>query len=211
MKKTFYIFLTAFFLLNVIILFNLTKKVYATENLFRFQVIANSNTSEDQDIKEKIKDKILKYIQEKNIDEISITQSDISDILNLTNDYLTKYGFDYFAYAKYGKVYTEEKTNNYILLPEGSYKSLQIILGEGKGKNFWSLIFPTNMDMKKLEPLETILPGISKMYLENDLSKEKTENISIYEDETNEKDNTKNIESNKKDYSFKILELLNIK
>ena len=42
----------------------------------------------------------------------------------------------------YGKNYFPQKTYKNINYEEGEYESLVITLGEGKGNNFWCVLFP---------------------------------------------------------------------
>lgn len=43
-------------------------------------------------------------------------------------------------------MYYEEKTKNDVKMSEGIYDSLKIVIGEGKGENWWSLIYPNTYD-----------------------------------------------------------------
>jgi hypothetical protein len=69
-------------------------------------------------------------------------------------------------------------------MEEGSYDSLQILLGKAEGKNYWNLLFPNKDDIQNLAGLENILPGISDIYSENE------DNVNV-----------------EKTYSFKFLEI----
>ena len=55
----------------------------------------------------------------------------------------------------------------------GTYDSASVILGNGDGKNIWSIIFPNDKTIEKIKELDTIIPGISNIYnndekIEND-------------------------------------------
>lgn len=43
-------------------------------------------------------------------------------------------------------MYYGEKTKDGALMKQGIYDSLKIIIGEGKGENWWSLIYPNAYD-----------------------------------------------------------------
>ena len=45
-------------------------------------------------------------------------------------------------HINYGKNYFPEKTYKNVVYPEGFYESLVITLGDGKGQNFWCVLFP---------------------------------------------------------------------
>lgn len=108
----------------------------------RFRVIANSNSQEDQMIKEKVVSKLKKNLSSltytpKNINE---TRKSIKDNLKIIDetlrqevkDYSINYGYNYFPEKVYKGIYYEE----------GEYESLVITLGEGIGNNFWCVLFP---------------------------------------------------------------------
>lgn len=43
-------------------------------------------------------------------------------------------------------MYYDEKTKDGVQMAEGIYDSLKIVIGEGKGENWWSLIYPNTYD-----------------------------------------------------------------
>ena len=52
--------------------------------------------------------------------------------LNVQQDYSINYGMIYFP----------QKESNNVIYEEGEYESVVIKLGEGKGDNFWCVLFP---------------------------------------------------------------------
>ena len=96
------------------------------DKLIRFHVIANSDSEEDQNLKLKVRDAIINYLQPK------LLESDI--ILENGYNYDVKVGIDYSKFP------TKQYSN--VVLPAGEYKALRIIIGEGKGKNWWCVMFP---------------------------------------------------------------------
>ena len=107
------------------------------DKLIRFHVIANSDSEEDQNLKLKVRDAIINYLQPKLLESESIEESElISKNIILENgyDYDVKVGIDYSKFP------TKQYSN--VVLPAGEYKALRIIIGEGKGKNWWCVMFP---------------------------------------------------------------------
>ena len=70
-------------------------------------------------------------------------------------------------------------------MENGRYESIQIILGDGNGKNIWTLISPSQENLDKIKELNTILPGINSLYKFNETEK-----------------------LNTKEYTFKLVELV---
>lgn len=189
----FFIFILSIIILNTYIVIAIYTQKQISKNTFRLHIVANSNSLSDQITKLKINEKISKYIasvtknsNSKN-DIIKNIKENMNNILNTINTELKNENVTYLASAKLGTISYEEKINENYDMPAGNYDSLQIILGDGKGKNIWSLLFPNKDDIQNLSGLETILPGISSLYGENTNS-----------------DNNQDIT-----YSFKILEILN--
>ena len=128
----------------IIVVMSLSKNdtIIIPKESIRFRVIANSNSQEDQMIKEKVVSKLKKNLKSltytpKNIND---TRKSIKDNLKIIDetlrqevkDYSINYGYNYFPEKVYKGIYYEE----------GEYESLVITLGEGIGNNFWCVLFP---------------------------------------------------------------------
>ncbi|WP_042277259.1 stage II sporulation protein R [[Clostridium] dakarense] len=118
------------------------------EKLIRFHVIANSDSDEDQELKLKVRDAIIKYLQPKLIKSSNIKESEkiikgeYKQLEKISKDIINKNGYSYDV--KIGIEYTNFPTKQYsnIVLPAGEYKALRIIIGEGQGRNWWCVMFP---------------------------------------------------------------------
>jgi len=104
-----------------------------SDNLLRLHVIANSDSKEDQEIKLKIRDEILKVSNE-TPDRIALEET--------VNNALTKFGADYSGEVQIISRYVPEKTYKNIHLPEGNYNCINVVLGEGNGENWWCIAYP---------------------------------------------------------------------
>lgn len=194
---SFIIFL--FILLNTLIVLNIyTKETEKNNsNILRLHVIANSNLVEDQIIKLKVYENITEYIKklelENNIyskDEIiSKVKENISDILTISDDTISKNNLSYRTSVNIGKMYYDKRQSVLLDMDKGNYDSIKIILGAGNGKNIWTLISPSEDNLKNISNLNTIIPGIDKLYNDN--------NTNNPNDEKEEKI----------DYSIKIFEI----
>ncbi len=191
-----FIAILSFILLNTLIVFNLYNKNYEKEDIFRLHVVANSNSIEDQLIKLKISEKIENYI--KNLsntystkeDMVSSLKANSNKIIEISNNTLNDNNFNYNTSVKIGKISYDEKQSMTLDMEKGTYDSIQVILGDGKGKNFWTLLFPNKENIQKLEGYETIMPFISHIY-----------------DDENEIEEYNN-EKEQKEYKSKILEII---
>jgi stage II sporulation protein R len=139
MKK---IFLT----LAIFILFTMLSASYSqqlmkdlNENIIRLHILAQSNSEYDQKIKLEVRNEILKAV--KDID-IKNSSEFLSTAQNTANRYLNENNISYRAKALKGKFHFPQKTYNNITLPSGEYNGIRIILGEGKGENWWCIMYP---------------------------------------------------------------------
>ena len=69
--------------------------------------------------------------------------SDIERLQNAAQNVLTENGFDYGVRVEIGKDYFNTRTyDGEVTLPAGEYEAVRVILGEGKGQNWWCVMFP---------------------------------------------------------------------
>ncbi len=118
------------------------------QNVLRLHIIANSDTPADQALKLAVRDEILKNSMDifKNCDDVttacSIAETQLQNISGIANSVIKEKGFNYSAVASVGDAYFETREYDDFTLPAGNYKSLIVNLGEGKGKNWWCVVFP---------------------------------------------------------------------
>lgn len=118
------------------------------DKLIRFHVIANSDSDEDQNLKLKVRDAIIDYLQPKLLESESIEESEsiikkeYAELEKISKNIILENGYNYDIQV--GIDYSEFPTKQYsnVILPAGEYKALRIIIGEGKGKNWWCVMFP---------------------------------------------------------------------
>lgn len=121
--------------------------------ILRFHVLANSDTIADQNIKLKVRDAVGIYLgplleQSKSLEETKTIVSDnLSSIIDVAEQTLENYGYDYTVSANIAKIPFPEKTYGEFSFPKGKYEALQIVIGEGKGQNWWCVLYP-NMCFK---------------------------------------------------------------
>ncbi|MBQ4297709.1 MAG: stage II sporulation protein R [Clostridia bacterium] len=114
----------------------------------RLHILANSDSAADQEIKLALRDALLEKYGE--------TLFDAGDRERAEEKLREKLGeIEAFCAAKtaelgaptavsvcYGEEYYERRVYRSISLPAGRYSSLRIVLGEGKGQNWWCVLFP---------------------------------------------------------------------
>lgn len=118
------------------------------ENMLRFHIVANSDSTEDQLLKQQVKDEIIAYMepllkQSKNIEESkNIIQLHADSIKNIAEHVVYNWGKDYEVQVFLDKANFPTKAYGDIVLPAGQYEACRVIIGEGKGQNWWCIMFP---------------------------------------------------------------------
>lgn len=118
------------------------------ENVLRLHIIANSDSELDQQLKLKIRDRILEnsediFSESNGIDEAVVTaKKSIGEIEKIANDVIKENGFKYTVTACVDDSYFETREYDDFVLPAGTYKSVVVNVGNAKGKNWWCVIFP---------------------------------------------------------------------
>lgn len=118
------------------------------DEAIRFRVIANSNTVYDQNIKIQVRNTIQNEIfslikDSKSIEDTRKTLHEHQkELYNITRNKLIELNYNKSFDLKYGYNHFPKKKYRGITYKEGNYESLVITLGEGKGDNFWCVLFP---------------------------------------------------------------------
>ena len=119
-----------------------------SNKVFRLHILANSNSTEDQNTKLMLKNFILENSEDviggKTLDEaISNAKNNRKEITEMCNEYLKSIGIDYKVVVRVVKEYLKTRVYDDFTLPAGKYNSLKIELGEAKGHNWWCIVFPS--------------------------------------------------------------------
>lgn len=121
---------------------------HISNKVFRLHILANSDSTYDQNIKLMLKNYILENTQDiiggKTLDEaIENAKNNTKEITDMCNEYLKSKGFDYKVKVNVVKEYFKTRVYDDFTLPAGKYNSLKIEIGEGKGHNWWCIVFPS--------------------------------------------------------------------
>ena len=118
------------------------------EDVLRLHVIAASDSEADQSLKLKVRDAILTAgadIFDGSVDVENAVKKITPKIKTLeetANKVIKENRFDYDVAITIDKEYFTTRTYETVTLPAGEYLSLIVKIGEGKGKNWWCVMFP---------------------------------------------------------------------
>lgn len=123
------------------------KKEYKDE-IIRFHIRANSDKEEDQELKLKIRDEILKEMKVKFENTVDLDESrkviveNMEEMKTITEKVIQNEGEDYSVDITLGQDNFPTRKYGNLVFPAGDYETLLITLGEGSGQNWWCVMFP---------------------------------------------------------------------
>ena len=117
--------------------------------VLRFHVIADSNRDFDQELKLSVRSFLLGRIYEEvgeggsKEDIVSFLETDGSALMEETGRFIQSQGGDYDARLEIGKSYFPTKVYGDMVFPAGNYDAVKVVLGHGKGRNWWCVLYPS--------------------------------------------------------------------
>lgn len=118
------------------------------EKVFRFHVLANSDSKEDQTLKMQVKEAVISYMKQELPASESAgetktwAQKNLSDIVRVAEQVVEEQGYPYPVTAEVTVCDFPDKTYGDITFPAGEYEALRIEIGEAKGQNWWCVLYP---------------------------------------------------------------------
>ena len=149
--------------------------------VFRLHVLANSNSEEDQNLKLKVRDSLLNYMNglcsncSTKQEAISIANEHKDDFQKIAEQTIKENGYDYTAKINIDNFYFPTKNYGDISLPAGYYDALRVEIGEAKGKNWWCVMFPS---LCFIDVSSGVVDDNAKENLQDNLQKESYDIIS---------------------------------
>lgn len=118
------------------------------EKVLRFHVRANSDSREDQALKLKVRDAIGTLMQRRlvgvdQLDECSrIVNENLAEIIDTAKKTVRQEGYTYPVTAQVATVEFPQKTYGNYTFPAGAYQALNVVIGSGRGQNWWCVMYP---------------------------------------------------------------------
>lgn len=154
-----------------------------SSSAIRFHVLANSDSSADQQIKMKVKENVVSYIYQNtgNFDNVEETKRFIirndKKIKKIALNTLEENGAAYSVTSNFGKTDFPEKYYGDVVFPKGTYTSYTLSLGRGKGHNWWCVLYPP---LCFTDASTGIVPDSSKERLQDSLTEKEYNSIIRY-------------------------------
>ncbi|MBE3587821.1 MAG: stage II sporulation protein R [Thermoanaerobacteraceae bacterium] len=132
---------------------------YRPQQLIRFHVIANSDSAEDQALKYRVRDAIVRamaprFKEAASIDQArEIARANLGYMQQLAEGEIRAAGRDYPVAVYLGHYRFPAKTyhlaaagnpgeSTELTLPAGEYEAVRVVIGRGAGANWWCVLFP---------------------------------------------------------------------
>lgn len=147
-------------------------QVKLSGEVLRFHVPANSDSKEDQEVKCKVRDEVIGYMQKHMPQDLDVegvkdwAGKNLEELEAAADQVLIKEGVDYRANASVRTCYFPDKSYGDVFFPKGYYEALRIELGEARGHNWWCVLYPnlcftdatyTSVDEQGKEALRNVL------------------------------------------------------
>jgi stage II sporulation protein R len=118
------------------------------EEAIRLRILANSDSPKDQWLKREIRDhvnaEITKWVTE--LDSIEnardVIESQLDKIEAIVEYELNRIGVKDSFTVQFNEVQFPTKLYGNVVYPAGIYEAVLITIGEGKGENWWCVLFP---------------------------------------------------------------------
>ncbi len=116
--------------------------------VFRFHVLANSDSDEDQALKMQVKEAVISYMKQELPESDSVTMTkkwareNLGQIEDVAAELIAEKGYDYSVKAEVTTCDFPDKTYGDITFPAGEYEALRIEIGDAKGQNWWCVLYP---------------------------------------------------------------------
>lgn len=206
-KLNFILILTILIFLYIVLLsFNYSQAISynLSDSVFRLHIIANSDSAADQELKLKVRDNIIEYMN-----TLTSSSSDKKNVISMVNTHLDSFkeialntikenGYNYDVNIEIGNFHFPTKSYGDISFPAGNYDALKIEIGNAIGQNWWCVLFPP---LCFVNSSTGVVPDDSKNTLKENINSESYEIIS---EGNNSNDNTSDIK-----IKFKIIEFFN--
>lgn len=143
--------------------------------IVRLHVVANSDVEADQNLKLKVRDQVVSYLQKRlkhvtNVNEARALMNQERALLSdLAQQVMRVEGYDYRAEVSLGSCYFPIKKYGDLTFPAGDYQALMIRIGQGEGKNWWCVMYPS---LCFVDSTYQVVPEESKEKLKETMTKE---------------------------------------
>lgn len=154
-----------------------------SHSAIRFHILANSDSVSDQTLKMRVKESVVNYIYEKTGDFKTVDEAknfilnNDKTIKSIATKAIADNGYDYTVSSTFGFSDFPVKSYGDVIFPKGTYTSYTIKIGNGKGHNWWCVLYPP---LCFVDVSTGVLPDNSKKKLRDSLSDTQYHTVTKY-------------------------------
>ena len=143
--------------------------------VFRFHVLANSDSKEDQKLKMKVKEAVVAYMRENLSGAENAAEAKAwairhkEELVRVSEEVLRAEGCNDKVTAEVVRCEFPDKTYGDITFPAGWYDALRIRIGKAQGHNWWCVLYP---NLCFMDSVHAVIPKEGKDELQSVLTDE---------------------------------------
>lgn len=143
--------------------------------VFRFHVLANSDSQEDQELKMKVKEAVVDYMRENLSDAENAAEAKAwairhkEELTRIAREVLLAEGSKEQVTTEIVRSEFPDKTYGDITFPAGWYDALRIKIGKAQGHNWWCVLYP---NLCFMDSVHAVVPEEGKEELQSVLTDE---------------------------------------
>lgn len=141
-------------------------EAYNPDNLIRLHIIPNSDAPVDQILKHRVRRAVIEAMAPefrgvKDVREARrLVDANMKRIEAVAVKEVASAGKDYGVRVYHGRFDFPERTYGNLTLPPGEYEAVRVVLGAGKGQNWWCVLFPP-LCLVNIEVSEAAVPALA--------------------------------------------------
>lgn len=160
-------------------------QAHLAEEVLRFHVLANSDSHSDQQLKLKVRDAVLAFLEtnmpktQNVIETTAWVRENIDSIEEVSRNTVAEENVQYPVSAAVTTCWFPDKTYGDVTFPAGNYEALRIEIGAAKGHNWWCVLYPS---LCFLDTTNAVVPEEGKRRLKNVLTEEEYSRVTATTD-----------------------------
>jgi stage II sporulation protein R len=118
------------------------------EEAIRLRILANSDAPEDQWVKRQVRDRVVAVLRDRLSDPTNLEavraeiRAGLPEVARAVGEELSRLGAETDYRVSFGRAEFPPKLYGHRVYPAGRYETLLITIGDGKGLNWWCVMFP---------------------------------------------------------------------
>ena len=125
----------------------ISDRLTLSNDIIRLHVVGASDSEEDQQVKLQVRDAVLSVLETQQVENVQQAKASLENLFpqleQAANKALQEAGMSYEAKVSLTREAFPAREYDTFSLPAGVYESLRVTIGEGEGKNWWCVVFPS--------------------------------------------------------------------